>query len=257
MHFALWDRKERQITLVRDRFGEKPLYYGFIKNDKNIKINNFVFFSELSALKSFNRNLIEINPSALSSFFQFGCIPAPLSIYSGIKKLSPRNILQISCDKDSGYAPKVIPEERNWYQTAQIAREYSTIQRSNLGVKEVLTKLEETLIDSIKQQTISDVPLGTFLSGGIDSSTVTALLQSQNKDPISSFTISFPDDSYSNNELFNESPYAKSVAESLGTRHTESALTYKNAQNLVPEISKIFSEPFADSSQVPTYLICH
>ena len=130
------------------------------------------------------------------------------------------------------------------------------MQDSQLGVKEVLNKLENVLIDSIKKQTISDVPLGTFLSGGIDSSLITALLQSQKKDPISSFTISFPDDLYGKNQFFNESPYAKSVASCLGTRHTEIALTYKNAQSLVPYISKIYSEPFADSSQVPTYLIC-
>ncbi len=252
--FALWDRKERQIILVRDRFGEKPLYYGYIKNDQNL--DQFVFCSELSALKSISNNFLEISPLALSSFFQYGCIPAPLSIYSGIKKLQPGNLLKINCDNESGFAPKVIPKERNWYNTILVAKESFALQSNNLELKEALVKLEDVLIDSINQQTISDVPLGTFLSGGIDSSLITALLQSQKKEPVPSFTISFPDDIYGKNQFFNESPYAQSVASYLGTRHTEIALTYEDAQSLVPDISKFFSEPFADSSQVPTYLVC-
>ena len=254
--FALWDRRDRSLIFARDRFGEKPFYYGLIQTNDRFDQKNIVFGSELSAFKSIKNSTLEINSSALGSFFKYGYIPAPLSIYSGIKKLSPGHLLKIVCNKRNGYAPLQLPKESQWYKTKEIVTQNFYFQKRNLNTYDYLKKLEQTLISSINYQTISDVPLGTFLSGGIDSSLITALLQSQQKDPISSFTISFPDDNFAKNKFFNEAPYAKLVADHLGTNHTEIALTYRDAQKVIPNLSKIYSEPFADSSQVPTFLVC-
>jgi len=254
--FALWDRKDRSLILTRDRFGEKPLYYGLIQTNNNFDEKNIVFGSELSTFKSLKNSNLDIDPSALGCFFKYGYIPAPLSIYFGIKKISPGHLIKIDCNKNSGYAPSVLPREFQWYKAKEIANKNFNNQKTNLNSDDFLRKLEQTLLSSVNYQTISDVPIGTFLSGGIDSSLITALLQSQQKNPISSFTISFPDDNYAKNKFFNEAPYAKLVSEYLGTNHTEVALTYKDAQQVIPNLSKIYSEPFADSSQVPTFLVC-
>ena len=254
--FALWDRKDRSLILSRDRFGEKPLYYGLIQANKKFDGKNIVFGSELSTFKSLKNINLEIDSHALGYFFKYGYIPAPLSIYSGIKKLSPGHFIKIDCNKNSGYAPTILPKEFQWYKTEEIVNKNFSVQKTNLNSDDYLRNLEDILLSAINYQSISDVPLGTFLSGGIDSSLITALLQSQQKNPISSFTISFPDDNFSNNKYFNEAPYAKLVAEYLGTKHTEVALTYKDAQQVIPNLSKIYSEPFADSSQLPTFLVC-
>ena len=254
--FAVWDRKDRNLILARDRFGEKPLYYGLLKEKKFINKKNLFFGSELSAFKALNSNLLKINPLATNYFFKYGYIPDPISIYDGIKKLSPGNLIKIKCDQDNGCCPHIIPEEIQWYKRVETANRLFNSQRKNFNSKEILQNLENTLALAIKNQTISDVPLGTFLSGGIDSSLITALLQTQKKDPISSFTISFPDDEFGLNQGFNEGPYANKVAKCLGTNHTEIKLTYNDARNLIPNLSKVFSEPFADSSQIPTLLVC-
>tara|TARA_Y100001978_G_scaffold203469_1_gene229610 strand:- start:20293 stop:22275 length:1983 start_codon:yes stop_codon:yes gene_type:complete len=254
--FALWDRKHRRLFLARDRFGEKPLYYGLLKLDRYDNRKNLVFGSELTAFTGLNTNLIEINKKAVNAFFQYGYIPSPLSIYSDIRKLKPGHFIQIYCDENSGYSPEFISNEVQWYKTSDIANNLFLNQESYIDSDYALQKLEAALLASINSQTISDVPLGTFLSGGIDSSLITALLQLTRKDPVSSFTISFPDDEFGNNNSFNEAPFAKTVASSLGTNHTEINLTYKDVQSLIPNLSGVYSEPFSDSSQVPTFLVC-
>jgi asparagine synthase (glutamine-hydrolysing) len=235
--FALWDKQTHTLTLCRDRFGEKPLYYGWLGQGTG---RVFVFGSELKALKAHPSFAAEIDRSALTSLMRYGYIPAPSSIYQGIYKLEAGCIASVSlADQD-------IKITRYW-NSAQVAAQ----QRSQpqMAGAEVLDKLEVLLKDVVAQQMMADVPLGAFLSGGVDSSTVVALMQSQSMRPVKTFTIGFNDQGY------DEAQHAKLVAQHLGTEHTELYVNPQEAQAVVPLLPHMYCEPFADSSQIPTHLV--
>jgi asparagine synthase (glutamine-hydrolysing) len=235
--FALWDRKERTLSLVRDRIGEKPLYYGWM-NDV------FLFGSELKALRAHPAWRGEIDRDALALFLRYCYVPAPYSIYRGIRKLAPGSILTLSATSARGERPDPVPF---WSATEAV----TTGQRTPFtgDTPEAVAALDSLLRGAIKQQMIADVPLGAFLSGGIDSSAVVALMQAQSAIPVKTFTIGFREDSY------NEAQHAKAVARHLGTDHTELYLTAEDALAVVPKLPALYDEPFADSSQIPTHLI--
>jgi asparagine synthase (glutamine-hydrolysing) len=232
--FALFDRKLRTLTLGRDRLGEKPIYYGWSKGV-------FLFGSELKALRCHPAFGGEINRNALATFLKYQYVPGPESIYSGIRKLQPGCVLTLSL------AQREPVIETYW----------SAIEQAQLGVKnrfsgspdEAVDALESLLGDAIGQQMMADVPVGAFLSGGIDSSTVVALMQKRSARPVRSFAIGFDVPG------FNEAIYAGEVARHLGTEHTELYVTPQAALELVPRLPEFYDEPFADSSQIPTYLV--
>ena len=252
--FALWDVQTNELTLVRDRFGEQPLYYGWIKSATNIA---FVFGSELKAIKAFPGFKPRIDRQALSQYFSFNYVPAPLSIYEGVFKLEPGCLLTIK--KPYFSVVPLIPIHRGqsigqiaikeWWSACNSIEKCMANQFTD-DVEAVAT-LEEQLNKSVCQQSIADVPVGTFLSGGIDSSAITAILQKNAGAKIKTYTIGFDDES------FDESKYACAVAKHLGTDHHEIKMTPKMAWELVPNLSSIYDEPFADSSQIPTYLVCN
>jgi asparagine synthase (glutamine-hydrolysing) len=232
--FALWDRQERKLHLVRDRLGIKPLYYGNVGG-------NFIFASELKSLREFPEFAGEINRDALALFMRHDCIPAPHSIYQGIFKLPPGSILTLE-KADSE------PEVRSYWSAAEVARAgvESPLQGSE---EEISGELRQTLASAVKLRMISDVPLGAFLSGGIDSSLVVALMQAQSSRPVQTFTIGFNEGDY------NEAAHARRVAQHLGTDHTELYVTPQQTLDVVPLLPSMYDEPFADSSQIPTYLV--
>jgi asparagine synthase (glutamine-hydrolysing) len=236
--FALWDRRERQLSLARDRLGEKPLYYGWQGEGGNA---SFLFGSELKALlvhPSFNS---EINRDAINLLLRHNCIPAPYSIYKGISKLAPGSLLSISLNDRE-------PKIRTYWSAEDIAS--NGVNASHIGSdEEVLNELELSLRQSIEQQMVADVPLGSFLSGGIDSSLVVALMQELSNQPIKTFTIGFSEDRY------NEAKYAKAVSKHLKTDHTELYISPEDAMNVIPRLSELYDEPFSDSSQIPTFLV--
>ncbi len=231
--FALWDKKEKRLYLARDRIGIKPLYYGVQ--------NGILFFaSELKAIRANRFFKPKNNTNALTLFFRYNYIPAPYSIYRDIKKLRPGHYACINRDLNVNVCC--------WWDTEKITERgiKNQLQSSD---EEAVSELERLLSDSVKKRMIADVPLGSFLSGGVDSSTVAALMQSQSSLPIKTFTIGFNEDNY------NEAKFAKSVAEHLGTDHTELYVTPKQVMNIIPQIPEIYDEPFSDSSQIPTFLI--
>ncbi|MDC0940521.1 asparagine synthase (glutamine-hydrolyzing) [Candidatus Pelagibacter sp.] len=240
--FALWDKKERCLTLVRDRIGEKPLYYGF-QNKQGNKV--FMFSSELKALKAHPIFEGEIDKNVINLQLRHSCIPAPYSIYKNIYKLLPGNYLTI---KDIDLKKGLIPVSRNYWSLKEIAVN-GNVNPIKLSEKEVQNGLEYNLKNSIKKQILSDVPIGAFLSGGIDSSIVVALMQSQSNYPIKTFTIGFEDDNYS------EAKYAKKISKHIGTDHTELYISPKKALDIIPKLPLIYDEPFSDSSQIPTFLV--
>src|SRR5947209_1471267 len=232
--FALWDREERKLYLVRDRLGIKPLYYGLVAG-------SFVFASELKAIREFPGFDARIDRDALALYMRFAYVPAPHSIYEGIHKLKPGHILSLSSPDE---APAVTP----FWSALDIARQgvQSPIQASDA---EVVKELEAKLVSAVGLRMIADVPLGAFLSGGIDSSTVVALMQAQSSRPVKTFSIGFHEAAY------NEAVYAKKVAEHLGTDHTELYVSPKEAMDVIPLLPSMYDEPFADSSQIPTHLV--
>jgi len=230
--FSVWDEIEKSLVLARDRLGEKPLYYGWHGA-------TLLFGSELKALKAHPDFVSEIDRNSLTLLLRYNCIPAPYSIYKGIKKLLPGNLLKITN----------LGEELIEYWSARKVFENSKKLELKGGAEEAISELECLLKLSIKQQMISDVSLGAFLSGGIDSSTVVALMQSQSETPIKTFSIGF------NEEGYNEAEHAKSVAMHLGTDHTELYVTSEEALAVIPKLADMYDEPFSDSSQIPTYLV--
>ena len=232
--FALWDRLERSLHLVRDRLGIKPLYYGFQKN-------SFLFGSQLNALKKHPTFENKICSEALSNFFKYNVVPAPFSIYQGIYKLLPGTILTLKTHDSS-------PNLFSYWDSFEVSL---SAQNTTFGgvYSDAVEELDILLRDSVKLRMIADVPLGTFLSGGIDSSTVTALVQSQSNRPIKSFSIGFEEQRY------NEAPYASEIASYLGTDHSEVIVTSQQAMGVIPKLPSIFDEPFSDSSQIPTFLV--
>jgi asparagine synthase (glutamine-hydrolysing) len=253
---ALWDRREWVLWLARDRFGEKPLYWGWIEQAgaaPGYGNRALAFGSELAALRALPGAAAPTpDPRALAAFFRLGCIPAPLCIQSGLLQLPPGQLVVIPTAAGGG-PPSQLPEPRLWWQPA--AEAAASAQRTRAtpygSEAEALGALEDALEHAVAEQAVADVPLGAFLSGGIDSSLITALLQAASSRPVRSFTIAFPD-----SPGFNEAPHAAAVAAHLGTDHTEFALTAADARALIPSLARIYSEPFADSSQLPTHLVC-
>ncbi len=235
---ALWDRQDRTLFLIRDRVGEKPLYYGWMGN-------TFMFGSELKALRAHPCFNGAINRDALALFLRYNYIPSPYSIYTGIRKLIPGTILTIQPARDTiGYFPAPRPY---WSLSRVVAQ---GIENPHTGtVTEAVEQLDSLLRDSIRQQMIADVPLGAFLSGGVDSSTIVALMQAQSRQPVRTFTIGFHDTEY------NEAEQARAVARHLRTDHTDLYVTSQDAMNVIPQLPFLYDEPFSDSSQIPTYLV--
>ena len=249
--FALFDRKNRSIFLVRDRFGEKPLYYGF-KNLNNRNKKSFLFASDLNAFRVLKGYQININKFAFESYINQGFISAPLTIEDGINQLMPGHYLEIKYE-DIGNLESANLGPIKWWDPLEVSQHNLNINISD--EKFIINKVKNTLLRSVKEKKISDVPIGVFLSSGVDSSLICSLLAQTSKEPINSFTISFPDNNQG--ELgFDEGPDAKLIASHLGTNHNEVALSSSDLINLIPSLSNIYSEPFADSSQIPTHLIC-
>lgn len=232
--FALWDNLDKSLALARDRMGEKPLYYGRIGDV-------FLFGSELKALRPHPAWKGEIDRDVLSLFLRLNYVPTPWSIYKGIFKLSPAHFLII---KDQG---RSIEKPVCYWNLGQIAK--SGVQRISTAPEELTNELEELLRDAVRKQMAADVPLGAFLSGGYDSTMVTALMQTQSNRPVKTFSIGFHD------AAFDEAVHAKKVARYLGTEHTEVYVTPQQAMAVIPKLPAIYDEPFSDVSQIPTYLV--
>lgn len=230
--FAAWDTQENELWLARDRFGEKPLYYGWHGNV-------LLFGSELKALAAIEGFSPEIDRQALGMLVRKISVPAPSTIYRGIKKLTPGSVLRIRGGQER-------PEPMRYWDPATVA--LGTEINPPRG-EEVVDELEELLTSVVKSRMESDVPLGAFLSGGVDSSTVVALMQKSSAQQVKTFTIGF------NEAGYDESPHAKAVAQHLQTDHTELKLTASDALAVILKLPRIYDEPFADSSQIPTYLV--
>jgi asparagine synthase (glutamine-hydrolysing) len=236
--FALWDRRERALHLVRDRLGIKPLYYGWVGK-------TFLFGSELKALRAHPDFVPEINRDALALQMRHDYIPQPYSIYKGIYKLPPGCILTVNSNQ-SGAAKQATPRR---YWSAKEVAEQGIANPFKGSEREAIEQLDALLREAVRLRMVADVPLGAFLSGGIDSSTVVALMQAQSSRPVKTFTIGFYEDSY------NEARQAKAVAAHLGTDHTELYVTPDETMAVIPKLPTLYDEPFSDSSQIPTYLI--
>ncbi len=236
--FALWDGQTRTLTLVRDRFGEKPLYYGQVKK-------GLVFASELKALRAFPGCDNPIDRQALTLFVRHNYIPTPWTCYERIWKLP------------SGCCATFQSQDVLRHDRGRIQPYWSALETARQGLEspfegndhEAVDELEKVLHQSLEGQMLADVPLGAFLSGGIDSTTVVALMQAQSSRPIKTFTIGFHHGEY------NEAEHARAVAHHLGTDHTEWYLTGRDALDIIPELPEIYDEPFGDASQIPTHLL--
>jgi asparagine synthase (glutamine-hydrolysing) len=232
---ALWDRRERELFLARDRFGEKPLYYGLVDR-------HFLFGSEIKAIQAHPRFSSEVDRGSLSQYLRFGYVPGPRSIFADIKKLPPGTWTSVPWN-----ATQSRPPETYWSLTEVALRGERTRFVGSDG--EAIDRLDSLLRSSICGRMVADVPLGAFLSGGIDSSTVVALMQAQSSRPVRTFTIGFQETGY------NEAVSAKAVAHHLGTDHTELYVTPQEAQAVIPRLPILYDEPFADSSQIATFLV--
>lgn len=232
---AVWDRHRRILTLGRDRIGEKPLYYGWWRGE-------FIFGSELKALRAHHGSGWEIDRDALAAFMRFSYIPAPKSIYRGIYKLPPGTLLTI------GPSDPVPSEPVAYWSLLDVARRGASAPFTGSDA-EALSALEMRLRDAVSIQQIADVPLGAFLSGGVDSTAIVALMQRQSNRPVHTFTIGFSDSDY------NEATHAQAVARHLETWHTELYVTPDEAREAITRLPRIYDEPFGDSSQIPTFLV--
>lgn len=235
--FALWDRQERVLTLARDRLGEKPLYYGWWGHV-------FLFASELKALRAYPGYSPEIDRDALALYLRYNYVPAPYSIYRGIKKLPPGTFLSLRFPSSPEATPEPSP-----YWSALEAFQRGMDDPLRLDDESAEDMLDRLLRDAVKTRMVSDVPLGVFLSGGVDSSIVAAMMQAQSPRPVKTFTIGFHE------EGFDEAKHAAAVARSLGTDHTEMYASPEDARAVIPALPAMYCEPFADSSQIPTYLV--
>lgn len=234
---AVWDRQTGVLQLARDRVGEKPLYYGWVAGA-------FVFGSELKALRAFPGFANPIHRGALDLFLRHNAVPAPYSIYQDIWKLEPGSVLTLT---KAGLRDRLPVIEQYW-SFPEVAR--SGIQQPFSDEREALSLLEAALRDAVALQSIADVPLGAFLSGGVDSSTVVALMQSRSARPVQTFTVGFDEAG------FDEAPHARAVAEHLGTEHYELRVDANAARAVIPVLPTMYDEPFADSSQIPTQIVC-
>ena len=234
--FALWDRRERTLTLARDRLGEKPLYYGRVGD-------SFLFGSELKALRAHPDFRGEVDRDALALYLRHGNFPAPHSVYRGVRKLPAGTLLTVSGDR-----PGADASPRPYWSAAEAAEAGLTDPFAGTE-SEAVDHLESLLRDSVRRQMVADVPLGAFLSGGVDSSTVVALMQAEGTRPTKTFTIGFEEDG------FDEARYAREVATHLGTEHAELYVTPSDALGVIPGLPTLYDEPFADSSGIPFYLV--
>ena len=232
--FAVWDRSKRELCLARDRIGEKPLYYG-------VQNNTLFFASELKAIRANSNFKPKIDRNSLALFLKYSYVPAPNSIYEGIKKLLPGNYI-------------FFKEPSTHYNSKSYWSLYDVFNRGienpiRCSEEVVCDELERRLVKSVQSRMVSDVPLGAFLSGGIDSSTIVALMATNSNHPIKTFTIGFEEKDY------NEAVHAKNVAEHLGTDHTEHYVSSSEAREIIHKLPYLYDEPFGDSSQIPTHLI--
>ena len=232
--FGAWDRERRALLLARDPVGEKPMYYGWLGHA-------FVFASELKAIRAHPEFRADVDRGALALFLRHNYVPAPHSIYSGIHKLRPGTYLTL---RAGSREPKITS-----YWSARATCEAGAAAPLDLSDEAATSALEALLRDAVARQMVADVPLGAFLSGGIDSSTVVALMQAQSPRPVKTFTIGFHETGY------NEADHAKAVARHLRTEHTELYVTPEQARAVIPRLPQMYDEPFADSSQIPTFLV--
>ncbi len=234
--FAVYDRETRHLHLVRDRLGEKPLYYGWGGQ-------TLLFGSELKALGRHPDWRGEIDRGALALFLRHGYVPAPYSIYKGIRKVPPASIVSFPTGRP-GTPPTTVP-----YWSPRDIATAGTTNPANETDEDLTDELDRLLRRTIRREMVADVPLGAFLSGGIDSSLIVALMQAESSRPVQTFTIGFREN------VYNEAHHAKAVAEHLGTDHTELYVTPEEALKVIPRLPAIYDEPFADSSQIPTALV--
>ena len=236
--FALWDREQRVLTLGRDRLGEKPLYYGWQGQGAKAV---FLFGSEVSALRRHPDFAAPINRDALALYMRHNCIGGEHSIYQGIHKLLPGHLLTLAAGQ---VEPRVWP----WWSAVEVSQR-GVAQPFAGSPEQAVDALDALLSSAVGQQMVADVPLGAFLSGGVDSTTVVALMQAQSNRPVKTFSIGFHEAGY------NEAEHAKAVAKHLGTEHTELYVSAQQALDVIPKLPTLYAEPFADSSQIPTYLV--
>ncbi|SVD40102.1 uncharacterized protein METZ01_LOCUS392956, partial [marine metagenome] len=229
--FAAWDQKRSELWLARDRFGEKPVYYGCHRGA-------FVFASELKALREIPGFSPSINRDALTAYFRWTNIPAPWTVYEGVWKLPPGHLLRVC-------TPISLNEPEAYWSPIEDAASAPRLPTGDL----VLEEFEELFGRAVADRMVADVPLGAFLSGGIDSSAVVAMMQRSSTTQTRTFTVSFP------GTAFDESPYAADVARILETDHTDLVATPQDALAVVPSLPTMYDEPFADSSQIPTHLV--
>ena len=232
--FGLWDAAERVLWLARDRFGEKPLYYGELGDA-------LLFGSELKALRAHSRWRGEIAPEALALLLRHQWIPAPHSVFRGVHKLMPGCVLAVRVRANG-----LELEESRYFQPAPLAVRAAPAPREEA---DLIEQVSAALAESVRLQMVADVPVGAFLSGGIDSSLVVAEMQRASSQPVRTFSIGFED------PAFDETPYAREVAAHLGTRHTELIVTPHDAMEIIPKLPRMYDEPFADPSQIPTALV--
>jgi asparagine synthase (glutamine-hydrolysing) len=235
--FALWDRRRTELLLCRDRLGEKPIYYGWSDGV-------FLFGSELKALRSHPSWRGRIDRDALALYLKHSNVPAPRTIYAGYYKLRPGSFVRIASETTCGS----LPEERSYWtlQNVVIRGRATEFEGSD---EDAIAELDAHLARSIERQLVADVPVGAFLSGGVDSSTVVAMMQAQRSEPVRTFSIGFREGRY------DETSYARGVSAHLRTSHTEWIITPDEARRVIPDLSSIYDEPFADSSQIPTILV--
>ncbi len=233
--FALWDRETRRLVLVRDRIGEKPLYYGWCHGA-------FLFASELKALAAYPSWKGEVDRGALACYMRYAYVPLPHSIYVGIRKLLPGTSVTISADD----SPEGWPTPQPYWSALEVAAQPTRVDWTDA---EAADELDAVLRRAVKAQMVADVPLGAFLSGGIDSSTIVALMQAQSSRPVKTFSIGFKESD------FDEAGHAKAVAAHLGTEHTELYVSPADALAVIPRLPSIYDEPFGDSSGIPTHLV--
>ena len=238
--FAVWDRKERVLSLARDRMGEKPLYYGWQGSGKE---RTFLFGSELKALRQHPVWQGGVDRDALTDLLRYNDVPAPQTIHPGIYKLLPGHLLHLS-QQDRGWSER----DETWWSLFEVSQQaQSTPYRGSR--EDAVNQLDDLLRKVIQGQRLADVPMGAYLSGGVDSSSVVGVMQSLTDQPVQSFTIGFE------NPAYDESPNARAVANHLGTEHQEWIVTAKDALSIIPDLPTVYDEPFADVSQIPTLLV--
>ncbi|HEX8208565.1 MAG TPA: asparagine synthase (glutamine-hydrolyzing) [Longimicrobium sp.] len=240
---GIWDRRERQLHLVRDRLGKKPLYYGWVGD-------TLLFASELKAFHTFPGFRPEIDRGALALLLRHNCVPAPHTIFRGVFKLRPGSLLTLREGGAPASSAEGAQDHVRTYWSATAVAEQGARSPLALTEEEAVDQLEEVLGRAVGERMLADVPLGALLSGGIDSSAVVALMQRQAERPVKTFTIGLFD------PVLDEAGDARRVAEHLGTEHTELYVTPEEAQAVIPRLPDFFDEPFADSSQIPTFLVC-